>query len=70
MSGSPARHHATGSVTTDPSHRWAFILPKVYELTYPEIAARLNLTVADVENLLTHAVLKINEGSDAKKSGS
>ncbi len=50
--------------------RRAFTLRKVYGLSYPQIAARLDLTIADVENLLTHAVLKINEGLDAKKSGS
>ena len=52
--------------------RRAFTLRKVYDLTYPEIAARLNLTVADVESLLTEAVLlwdrRLNPNSAGESS--
>ncbi len=44
--------------------RRAFTLRKVYDLSYPEIAARLNLTVEEVEELLVQAVLAIGESLD------
>jgi DNA-directed RNA polymerase specialized sigma24 family protein len=46
--------------------RRTYTLRKVYDLSYPEIVARLNLTVAEVENLLVQAVLTSQESSDAK----
>ncbi|HEY4215116.1 MAG TPA: sigma-70 region 4 domain-containing protein [Steroidobacteraceae bacterium] len=46
--------------------RRAFTLRKVYELSYPEIATHLNLTIAEIEDLLVQAVLTLDKTLDAK----
>ena len=45
--------------------RRAFTLRKVHALSYPQIAARLNLTVEEVQDLLVQALLKLGESLDA-----
>ena len=52
--------------TLPPAVRRAFTLRKVYDLPYPDIAARLNITVPDVERLLAEAVVRVAEALDAQ----
>ena len=51
--------------TLPPAVRQAFTLRKVYELSYAEIAARLHITVPEVERLLAEAVVKLAESLES-----
>ncbi|HEY4214490.1 MAG TPA: sigma-70 region 4 domain-containing protein [Steroidobacteraceae bacterium] len=48
-----------------PVVRRAFTLRKVYELEYPDIAARLHITVPEVEQLLAEAVVRLAESLES-----
>ncbi|HEY4214478.1 MAG TPA: sigma factor-like helix-turn-helix DNA-binding protein [Steroidobacteraceae bacterium] len=49
-----------------PAVRRAFTLRKVYELGYPDIAARLHMTVPEVEQLLAEAVVRLAEALEPR----
>ena len=49
--------------------RRAFTLRKVYDLPYPDIAARLQLTVPEVERLLAEAVVRLAEALEPRGDG-